>query len=361
MRWNRTVTVIGAHAEGEVGRVITGGVLEVPGATILDKMQYLQENDGLRQFVNNEPRGCAQMTTNLLLPPCDPGADAAFIPLQADGTHAMSGSNAMCVTTVLLETGILPMREPETIVVLDTAAGLVKAVAACRDGRVERVTLDFFPAYAEHLDARLEVEGLGTLTVDVAFGGVFYVMTAADQLGFRIGPDVAQDMISLGNKLKSAAQAQLPVQHPKIEPFNSIDFLMFTDKVEGSDNVLRNATIMPPGRIDRSPCGTGSAARLAVLHARGHAKPGNVFDMRSTINSSFNASVAAETVIGTKPAIVPRISGRSWIYATMQLGSDPTDPYPLGYTLSDTWGTGIDHMIPGLDCNDTPRSICANE
>ena len=349
MRWNRTVTVVGAHAEGEVGRVVTGGVLNVPGATVLEKMQYLQANDGLRQFLNHEPRGCAQMTTNLLLPASDPAADAAFIPMQADTTHAMSGSNAICVTTVLLETGILPMHEPETIVVLDTAAGLVTAVASCRDGRVERVALDFFPAYAEHLDARLEVEGLGTLTVDVAFGGVFYVMAPVDQLGFRIGPDVAQDMVSLGNRIKSAAQAQLPVQHPEIEPFNSIDFLMFTDKMAGSDNVLRNATIMPPGRIDRSPCGTGSAARLAVLHARGHAKPGDVFDMRSTINSSFEARVAAETTIGPKPAILPRISGRAWIYATMQLGSDPTDPYPQGYTMADTWGTGITHVIPGLE------------
>ena len=349
MRWNRNVTVIGAHAEGEVGRVITGGVLDVPGDTILEKMQFLQAHDDLRKFVNQEPRGCAQMTTNLLLPVCDPDADAAFIPLQADGTHAMSGSNAMCVTTVLLETGILPMQEPQTRLVLDTAAGLVKATASCADGRVKRVSLDFFPAYAEYIDAHLEVEGIGTLKVDVAFGGVFYVMPSVDQLGFRIAPDVAQDMISLGHSIKHAAQEQLSVQHPEINQFNSIEFLMFTDQAEGSERAMRNATIMPPGRIDRSPCGTGSAARLAVLHATGQAKPGDVFDMRSTINSSFQASVVAETTVGTRPAILPRISGRSFIYAVMQLGSDPEDPYPLGYTMADTWGTGIEHSIPGAD------------
>ncbi|MEM6577365.1 MAG: proline racemase family protein [Pseudomonadota bacterium] len=349
MRWNRIVTVIGAHAEGEVGRVITGGVLDVPGASILEKMQFLQTNDELRQFVNHEPRGCAQMTTNLLLPPCTAAADAAFIPMQADGTHAMSGSNAMCVTTVLLETGILPMQDPETIVMLDTAAGLVKAVAMCRDGRVERVALDFFPAYVESLDAHVEVEGIGTLAVDVAFGGVFYVMPSVSQLGFRIGPDVAQDLIRLGNKIKYAAQEQLNVQHPEITHFCSIDFLMFTDEVEGAERTLRNATIMPPGRIDRSPCGTGSAARLAALHARGQARAGDLFDMRSTIDSSFQASVIEETRVGSRPAIVPRIAGRSWIYATMQLGTDPTDPYPLGYTLADTWGTGIEHTIPRFE------------
>lgn len=349
MRWNRTITVIGAHAEGEVGRVITGGVLDVPGASVLEKMQFLQANDELRQFANHEPRGCAQMTTNLLLPPCNAAADAAFIPMQADGTHAMSGSNAMCVTTVLLETGILPMQEPETTVVLDTATGLVKAVARCREGCVERVSLDFFPVYAEHLNAKLEVAGIGTLLVDVAFGGVFYVMPSVDQLGFRISPDAAQDMIDLGDRIKRAAQEQLPVQHPEITQFNSIDFLMFTDTVERESRVLRNATIMPPGRIDRSPCGTGSAARLAAMHARGDARAGDLFDMRSTINSSFKASVLKETSVGDKPAIVPRISGRSWIYATLQLGRDPTDPYPLGYTMADTWGTGIEHSFAGLE------------
>ncbi|MCV0429706.1 MAG: proline racemase family protein [Roseibium sp.] len=347
MRWKKTVTVIGAHAEGEVGRVLTGGVLDVPGLTTFEKMRFLQANDELRQFVNNEPRGCAQMTTNLLLPPCAPDADAAFIPMQADGTHAMSGSNAMCVATVLLETGMLPMHEPETTVVLDTAAGLVKAVAKCRDGRVEHVTLDFFPAFAEYIDAKLEVDGVGTLNVDVAFGGVFYVLPRANELGFRIAPDVAQDMVSLGARIKRAAREQLSVSHPETPEFNNIDFLMFTDEVDVERGIYRNATIMPPGRVDRSPCGTGSAARLAVMHARGQVRLNQQLDMRSVINSSFDASILSTTKVGGKDAIVPRLAGRAWIYSTMQLGVDPSDPYQQGYTLSDTWGTEIEHVIPG--------------
>lgn len=340
------MTVIGAHAEGEVGRVLVGGVLPVPGQTMLERLFHLQENDGLRQFLNQEPRGCAQMTTNLLLPPCDPMADAAFIPMQADGTHAMSGSNAMCVTTVLLETGMLPMVEPQTVVVLDTAAGLVRATAKCSGGKVERVALDFFPSYAEHLDVKLEVAGLGTLSVDVAFGGAFYVMPDVGQLGFRIGPDVAQDMVRLGGQIKAAAREQITVQHPVIDAFKSIEFLMFTDTVESQENSYRNATIMPPGRIDRSPCGTGSAARLAAMFAKGEIAMDQPVEMLSTINSRFSTSVMAKTRIGDRPAIRPRIEGRAWIYATMQLGSDPTDPYKLGYTLSDTWGTEIEHKPP---------------
>ncbi|WP_120500611.1 proline racemase family protein [Roseovarius sp. EL26] len=344
MRWNRVVTVVGAHAEGEVGRVITGGVLDVPGDTMLAKMTYLQANDELRKFVNQEPRGCAQMTTNLLLPPCAPGTDASFIPMQADGTHAMSGSNAMCVVTVLLETGILPMHEPETVVVLDTAVGPVKATARCADGKVERVSLDFFPAYAEHLNANIEVAGLGTIRADIAFGGVFYVMPSTDQLGFKIGPDVARDMVEIGGKIKAAAREQILVQHPEIPDFNSIDFIMFTEVADTERRVMRNATIMPPGRVDRSPCGTGSAARLAVMHAKGHAGLGERFDMRSAIDSSFEASVLSKTRVGSKPAIIPRISGRAWIYAMMQLGRDPSDPFQEGYTLADTWGSEADEQ-----------------
>lgn len=345
MRWNRLVTVVGAHAEGEVGRVITGGVLAVPGDTILEKMAYLQVNDELRQFVNHEPRGCAQMTTNLLLPPSDPVADAAFIPMQADGTHAMSGSNAMCVVTVLLETGLLTMKEPETRVVLDTAAGLVEATAKCRGGRVENVSLDFFPAYAELLDASVEVEGFGTITVDVAFGGVFYVMPSARDLGFSIEPDMARDMVQLGTRIKAAAREQINVQHPEIDHFNSIDFVMFTDEIDAKRRILKNATIMPPGRVDRSPCGTGSAARLSAMFAKGQASLGELFDMRSTINSSFQTSIIAETAVGTKTAIKPRICGRAWVYSTMQLGCDPSDPYQYGYTLADVWGDEISHNI----------------
>ena len=338
MRWTKTVTVIGAHAEGEVGRVVIGGVLDVPGRSILEKMAYLRSHDGLRQFINQEPRGCAQMTTNLLLPPSTPGADAAFIPMQADGTHAMSGSNAMCVITVLLETGILPLREPQTVVILDTAAGLVRGVAHCRDAHVERVTLEFVPSFVERLDAKLEVEGLGTISVDVAFGGVYYALPKAQDFGLRIGPDTAQDMITLGGKIRAAAKEQLKVAHPEIDSFSSVDFLMFTDEVEPSRHIYRHATILAPGRLDRSPCGTGTAARLAVMHAKGQIGVDRRCEMRSVIDSSFHASIKATTQVGDKAAIIPRISGRAWIYATMQLGLDPTDPYPHGFTLPDTWG-----------------------
>ncbi|MEM7171827.1 MAG: proline racemase family protein [Pseudomonadota bacterium] len=347
MRWERTITAIEAHAEGEIGRVITGGVLNIPGPSLLEKLSYLNgPGDDLRKFCLFEPRGCAQMTANLLLPPTDPRADAAFIPMQADGSHAMSGSNAICVTTVLLETGILGQSEPHTRVVLETAAGLVIANARCRSGKVEAVTLEFFPSFVEHLSHPLEVPGLGTLMVDVAFGGVYYVLPNARDLGVRIEPGSAQDMVAMSHKIKGAAQEQISVAHPVIQDFREIEFVMYCDRDPGRKESFVNGTVMPPGRMDRSPCGTGTAARLAVLLERGDVHIGQDVDMHSTIGSRFRAKIDRQTEIGGRRAIIPQITGRAWIIGIHQLGADPDDPFRAGFTVADTWGNGINHQIP---------------
>ena len=349
MRFAKLVTLVDAHAEGEIGRVLTAGVVDLPGATMVEKLRRLNaENDALRRFVVNEPRGCAQMTTNLLLPPCDPQADIAFIPMQGDASHAMSGSNAMCVTTVALETGMLPMTEPYTDVVLDTAAGLVKACARCEAGKVTQVSLDFFPTFCEALDRTVEVRGLGSVQIDVAFGGVYYALVPAGQLGLRITPDCSRDMVDIGSRIKQATDEQMPVQHPTVPDFNRIGFVMFTEDAGDHDPAHRNATLMPPGRIDRSPCGTGSAARLAVMRARGQCAIGDKVVMQSTIGTTFETWIQADTEIGGRAAILPRIAGRAWIYGLQQIGWDPSDPFPEGFTMADTWGTGIPHRIPTL-------------
>ncbi len=339
MRWSKMVTVVGAHAEGEVGRVVTGGLLAVPGKTMLDKMRHLNStDDAIRRFTLFEPRGSAQMSVNLLLPPTRPDADAGFIVMQPDGCHAMSGSNAICVTTVLLETGMLAMTEPTTRVVLDTAAGLVTAEASCRAGKCERVTLDFMPSFAEHLGRALEIEGVGTLRVDVAWGGDYFCLVDAAACGFAITPDEARDMVALARRIKRAARQQIKVRHPTIADLREIAFVMFCAKPGAADQPLRNGNVIYPGRLDRSPCGTGSAARLAVMHAKGELAIGQPVVMHSVIDSEFRAVITATATVGDRPAVVPRISGRAWLYSISQLGLDPSDPYPLGYTLADTWG-----------------------
>ena len=339
MRWSKVLHVVGAHAEGEIGRVVTGGVLDVPGETVRDKLRHIAEvDDSLLRFTLFEPRGAAQMSTNLLLPPTCSQADAAFIPLQPDGPHAMSGSNAMCVVTVLLETGMLPMQEPETVVTLDTAAGLVRATAACRDGKCERVSLDCVPSFVAHLDFPLEVEGLGMIAVDVAFGGCFFVLVDAPSLDIDIRPGQARSLADLGTRIQRTAAEQIPVSHPELSGFDTVEYAMFC---AGNGAGIRNGNVIPPGRLDRSPCGTGTAARLAVLHARGAIEVGQPVEARSIIDSTFTAEILGTAAVADRPAVIPRISGRAWIYGHYTLACDPSDPFRDGYTLPDTWGEGF--------------------
>jgi proline racemase len=343
MRWAKTVTMVEAHAEGEVGRIVTGGVIDVPGATIADKLRHLNEvDDSLRRFLVFEPRASAQMSTCLIFPPTRPDADIGFIILQGDKAHAMSGSNSICLTTVLLETGMLPMTEPGTTVRIDTASGIVTARATCNNGKCERVTLTMNPSYADQLDAVVDVEGYGKVTVDIAYGGIFYALIDPAQLGLEIRPDQAKRLVEAGSAIHRAVNAQLDIAHPEIEAIKGISYTMFVG--HNAEGQLKGATIMPPGRIDRSPCGTGNSARLAVAAARGLAKPGDTFIARSIIDSTFEVTYSHDTMVAGRPAVQPIISGRGWIHGIHQIGVDPSDPYPLGYSVSDTWGDAFDLM-----------------
>jgi proline racemase len=347
MNWSKMVTVIGTHAEGEIGRVTTGGIAPVPGKDMRERLLWLNAyGDHIRKFALYEPRGAAQMSVNLLLPPTRADADIGFIPMQGDRSHAMSGSNAICVVTCVLETGMFAIAEPETIVRLDTAAGLVNARASCRDGKVTSVSLDFVDSFAEHLDHPLHVDGIGNLSVDVAFGGVYYILVNAADLGLEIAPANARRLVDLGTRIVAAAKEQISVQHPLISEFNSIAFCIFTGIEDTQANTYRNATILPLGRIDRSPCGTGSAARLSVMRARKAIELDQEITMRSIIGSRFSVKVVDDCLIGDRNGIRPMISGRAWIYVVSQMGIDPSDPFQQGFTLADTWGDGIEHVVP---------------
>lgn len=342
MRWSRMLTMVEVHAEGEIGRVVTGGLGPIPGASMLDKMRHINEvDDSIRRFTVYEPRGTAHATVNLLLPPSRPEADAGFIILQADRAHAMSGSNAMCVATALLETGMVAMVEPITRLVLDTPAGLVGVTAECRDGRCARVTLDMPASFAVELDVVLDVDGLGPVHLDIAFGGVFYALVDAGVGGWAIERGNARRLVEIGSRIKNAVNAQVRVAHPELPALNSVSYVMFCDRDRDNPSILRGSTIVLPGRCDRSPCGTGNAARLAVLHARGQVAVGEVLRARSIIDSEFQVVIARTATVGGVPAVLPRISGRAWIFGVHHCGVDPTDPYPRGFTLSDMWGPDV--------------------
>lgn len=337
MRWKKTLQIVDVHCEGEIGKVITGGVLGVPGATMLDKMNHINEvDDSLRRLVMLEPRGCLQMSVNLLLPPTRPEAQAGFIVLQADKAHPMSGSNCICVVTALLELGMVPMQEPETTVVLDTPAGLVTARARCEDGRCLSVSLDMVPSFVEHLGLAIDTEAFGSIKADIAFGGVYYALVDVEQVGLSIAPENARELAAAGVALKEVINRQVSVQHPLFAALNDVAYVMFRNRVDG--RTYQTCTTLPPGRVDRSPCGTGSSANLATLAARGLAEVGDQLVSRSTIGGEFQVQLLGRSEVGGRPAVLPRITGRAWIYGIQQLGVDPDDPLAAGFMLSDTWG-----------------------
>ena len=340
MRWKQTLQLAEVHCEGEIGKVITGGVLGIPGASMLDKMNYINEvDDSLRRRVTLEPRGCLQMSVNLLLPPTRPEAQAGFIVLQADKAHPMSGSNCICVVTALLELGMVPMQEPETTVVLDTPAGLVTARAQCADGRCLSVSLDMVPAFVEHLDLAIDTEQFGRINIDVAFGGVYYALIDVAQTGLSIAPENARALADAGVALRAVINRQLNIQHPLLPSVNEVAYVMFRNRLDA--RTYQTCTTLPPGRVDRSPCGTGSSANLATLAARGLVQAGDQLVSRSTIGGQFQVELLGHGQVGGRPAVLPRVTGRAWLYGLQQLGVDPDDPLAAGFMLSDTWGAGI--------------------
>lgn len=337
MRFSRSIQTVDVHCAGEIGRVITGGVLNIPGATMADKLDHLNKvDDSLRRWLCSEPRSGPAGSFCLLVPACDPRADVGLIILQPDQAHAMSGSNAMCATTALLETGMIPMVEPTSVVTLDTAAGLVKATATCEGGKVVRVTLDMPAAFVMSRDAVIETAEWGPVLYDVSFGGVFYALIDVKQIGMTIAPENARKLAMAGVELRNRIAAMDPALHPTTPALSGISYVMF--RADEPDGALRTCTTMRPGRADRSPCGTGSNANMAAWHARRLVKPGDVVTSRSIIGGEFTTEFVAETSIGPFGATRNRVSGQCWIYGISQIGLDPSDPFPTGFTLSDTWG-----------------------
>ena len=337
MRSRRVITVVGCHAGGEIGNVVVGGVLPPPGRTVFEQMQALRADDSLRRLLLREPRGSVAVHANLIVPATRADCDAGFIIMEPTEYPPMSGSNTICVATVLLETGMVELREPETVLRLEAPAGPVEVRAACRDGRVESIELTNVPAFVDRLDATVEVQGLGTITVDVAFGGMWYAIADASALGFAIEPREARELSRVGELIREAAREQLPCVHPENPEIAGVSIVEIAEPFRGAGAVSKNAVVVAPGRLDRSATGTGLSARMAVLHARGRLGAGETMTHASPIGSTFEGRIVAETSVGGRPAIIPAIRGRAFVTGVSQVFVDPDDPYPEGYLLSDTW------------------------
>jgi proline racemase len=341
--WNNSLDLLLVHCQGEIGKVITGGAPPIPGNTLMEQMNYINTvDDSLRRFVTFEPRAHVAMSVNLLVPPKHPEADAGFIVLQADRAHPMSGSNCICVVTALLETGRVKMREPETLVKVDTPAGLIVARARCHQRRCLSVSLDNVPCFAEILDQPILTRRWGTVIADIAFGGVFYALVDAKQVGLSIEPKNARELAEAGIELKALLAKQVKVRHPELPGLDDVAYVMFRSREP--DGAIRTCTTLKPGRVDRSPCGTGSSANLAVDFTRGEIKVGGTRISRSTIGGEFLAEAIGETVVGNKRAVLPRITGQAWIYGREELRRDADDPFTRGFALSDSWGSQVGEL-----------------
>ncbi len=350
MRLSRMIQAVDAHAAGEPGRVIVGGVVDVPGETMFDKMTWLRTNgDDLRRRMLREPRGYPAMCCNLVLPSNHPEADAGYVIMEQVEYPGMSGSNTICVVTVLLETGMLPMREPVTEVALETPAGLIRVSATCAAGKVTAVTFRNVPSFATHLDVPVEVPQLGTVIVDVAYGGMFYVIAPAERFGLRLTPDEGHDIVRITEMVKAAAAEQLPVVHPEHPGFAGITIGQLSGPAHDPANSMRNVVTVSTGAfdwerpatwtgaIDRSPCGTGTSARMAVLHAKGRLGIGEPFRHEGILGTVFIGRLVEETRVGDRPAVVPTITGSAWITGFASYVVDPDDPFPDGFTVGDIW------------------------
>jgi proline racemase len=350
MRFSKMIQAVEAHAAGEHGRVIVGGVLDVPGQTMFDKMRWLAENqDDLRLRMLREPRGYPAANVNLVLPSNHPEADAGYVIMEQVEYPGMSGTNTICTVTVLLETGMLPMVEPVTELALETPAGLIRVRAQCHEGKVRSVTFRNVPAFAAHLGASVEVPQLGTVTVDVAYGGMFYVIADAEHFGLGLTPDEGRDIVRISEMIKAAANEQLPVVHPDQPGFAGITIAQLSGPPHAAASSRRNVVTVSTGQldwerpstwtgaIDRSPCGTGTCAKMAALHARGELGLGEDFVHEGILGTTFTGRLVAETTVGSYRAVVPELTGTAWITGFSSWVLDPEDPFPEGFTVGDIW------------------------
>jgi proline racemase len=350
MQLARMIQAVDAHACGEPGRVIVGGVLDVPGRTMFEKMQHLQDHaDGLRKLMLREPRGYPAANCNVILPPTRPDAVAGYVIMEQTEYPGVSGTNTICVTTVLLETGMVPMREPITELALESPAGLIQVQAECALGKVRKVTFRNVPAFAAHLDRTIDVPHLGRVTVDVAYGGMFYVISDAAPFGLRLVPEEGREIVRIGEMIKAAAREQLPVEHPLQPGFHGVTIAVLSAPPTRPGAHAKNAVVVSTGQldwdrpatwtgaIDRSPCGTGTCAKMAALHAKGELGLNEDFHHEGILGTIFTGRLLEETTVGPYRAVVPSISGRAWITGFCNYVLEAYDPFPEGFTVGDIW------------------------
>jgi proline racemase len=334
MRSVRSISAIDTHTEGMPTRVVTGGVGVIPGATANERrLHAIAHLDGsLRGFLMNEPRGHAAMSGAILQPPTRPDADWGVLYIEVSGFLPMCGHGTIGVATALVEAGMVTVTEPDTVIRLDTPAGLVTAHVAVQDGHARSVTIENVPAYAERLDASIEVPGLGRVPYSLAFGGNFYAMVNLDDVGLPFDRERQRDILDAGLAIMTAINRQDPPHHPQIDGVDHCHHVEFIAPGSTAKH-SRHAMAIHPGWFDRSPCGTGTSARMAELWARKELELHADFVNESFIGGRFIGRLAAETSVSGIPAVIPTITGRAWVTGLNTYLLDPSDPFPEGFVF----------------------------
>lgn len=349
MAFKRTINAVDTHA-GTPMRVVTGGIPNIPGKSVYDKMKWMEANDdGLRKLLLREPRGYPAHCCNIIVPPGHPEADAGYVIMEQIEYPVMSGGNTISVATVLLEMGLLPMKEPVTELTLEAPAGLIRITAECRNGKVNSVKFKNVPAFAAHLDALIDVPHLGKVRVDVGWGGMFYAIADVRQFpGLELIPEHGKEIARISSMIRQAAIEQLPVEHPDY-PGVGITISQLSGPTDDPDADWKNAVTMASGdfswdnpstwtgALDRCPCGTGTCAKMAVLHAKGELPLHRDFRHQGLLGNVYTGQLVEEVTIGGRAAVVPTVSGKSWIYGINTIVLDHDDPFTEGFTVGDTW------------------------
>jgi proline racemase/trans-L-3-hydroxyproline dehydratase len=338
-QFKRIITTVDSHTAGEPTRLVVGGLPSLPGATMVEKLAYARDKlDDLRGLLLLEPRGRQDMYGAILTSPSDPAADFGLIFMNTQRYTTMCGHAVIGAATTLVETGMVEVNEPETIVTFDTPAGIVHAQIHIEKGRVREVSFDSTPVFVYQIDSHLTVQGIGEITADIVYSGGFFAMVAAQQTGLELIPTNVEPLIKLGMYILNALNSQVSVKHPELPSSNLIEAVeFFNPVVRQLDKGLytRNTVILGNRSIDRSPCGTGTCARMALLYTSGELKIGDKLHNESIIGTSFIGQIMNVTYVGEYPAILPRVTGRAHLTGLHQFVLDPEDPFQKGFSLTD--------------------------
>jgi proline racemase len=341
MKFTRIISAVDSHTEGALARIVIGGIPYIPGNTHQEKWLWAKENlNDLRKMLMFEPHGSSVMSGSIITAPSTPGADIGVIFIEVSGFLPMCGHGTIATCTVLVETGIIPAKEPLTEIVLDTPAGLVKAKVHVESGTAKAVTIQNIPSFLYKSEIIVDVKELGKVTLDIAYGGNFYAILPAESVGLELNTNYAKEIIRKGSLIREAILEQVEVVHPMNPAINRCTHVRFLSPSSDPQVTTRNAVLFSVEGIDRSPCGTGTSAEMAMRYAKGLQKLNEEFVSESLIGSKFYGNLIEETTVGPFKAVVPTIRGSAYITGIQQLVLDPRDPWPNGFYVGETskWG-----------------------